>query len=210
MKRLFLIRHLETENNRNGILMGRKIDAPIIADEQVGKFKKKIILLKKSFENLVSSNMVIFTSPRIRCQETANIFSKILDFRGKIRIDKSLDETDMGDFVGHHVSELRSIFGDKPIEDWMYRPTIFSFPSGESYQEVHSRVDKFLSKLTKSDCENVFVCTHVDLIKIILLNSLGSSFDNRRHLIIPPGSVSILSLLSKEGMCVESVNSMPF
>jgi len=206
MKRLFLIRHLETENNRNGILMGRRIDASIVEDEQVDKFKKRVLLLKKSFENLDGSSVTVFTSPRLRCQQTANILSGVLGFKGEIVIDRSLDETDMGDFEGYHVSELRVVFGNETIDCWMHRPTVFRFPNGESYEEVKERIGKFLRKLEVSNYENIFVCTHVDLIKVVLLDSLGSSFDNRRQLIIPCGSISVLSLLAKGGQCVEVVN----
>jgi len=209
-KRFFLIRHLATECNRNGVMMGREIDAPIVKDQQVEHFRNKLLYLKSMIDNLRDQNIAIFSSPLMRCKQTARLIAETLSYQKGIQIAEDLNETNMGKVTGYSRSELRAVFGDKFVDDWMYHPESFAFPNGESYKEVSERIMGFLGILAKREENCLFLCTHVDLIKIAVLRSINSDFNNRRLINIPTGSISLLAFLDNEEMRLEGINIVPF
>ena len=67
------------------------------------------------------------------------------------------------------------------------------FPNGESYLAVQKRVENGLEKLKEqSTSKAIILCTHVDIIKVILCEVLGMSFNDRRNFDISNGSVSYI------------------
>ena len=205
--RIFLIRHLATKLNDRQIIMGKKINANILNDKRADMFLKNIIKLSESY-SFNQENSVFISSPLARCRQTISLLRQ-----GALRINKKIEvleefiETDMGHFSGKSVAEIRKEYGSN-IDDWMFRPEDFTFPGGESYVEVKKRTKLGVKKLITnySDYKNIFVSTHVDIIKMILSNVLGFPFNQRRRLNITNGSISLLSLLDNLSLRVEAIN----
>lgn len=204
-RRLILTRHLATQFNRDGKLMGRTIDLPIIRDLQVHTFIQNLHNLANDYDINPPTTMII-SSPLQRCKETAEIIKSTIGVPNPIVISDLVTETDLGDFTGFKSSSLRDEFNGL-IDQWMHNPSTFQFPNGESYEEVKTRVIKFLDSIQNNPnlttISNIFLCTHVDFIKMLLLTVQNKSFDERRSFDIKNGSFSVITTESNNDQSVK-------
>lgn len=208
---IFLIRHLKTTFNENGCIMGRVIDADIKSDENnLDNFKARVVSINIKYGPFPKDTLII-TSPLKRCRQTAALLKDQLKLKNEVEIMDELNETDMGKFSGKDAGELRQEFGDI-LDEWMFKPESFKFPEGESYEQVHQRIILVLENLKErliKGQKSIIICTHVDIIKMILSEIMGFSFNKRRDFSIPNGSATVLKI-SKDGKySVEGFNVYP-
>lgn len=206
-KRIFLIRHAKTEFNVSGDIMGGIIDLGILEnDQEIQSLKNKISRLRDQY-GIDSREVLIISSPLRRCLQTSVVVKELLEVNSEVVTDRNIIETDMGNFTGKNAKNLREEYGSL-VDDWMYNPEDFKFPGGESYQEVRERVRKFIGKIT-SELEHyrfLIICSHVDIIKMMVCEVMGISFNTRRDFSVPNSSISILTLTPSGYFNVEGVN----
>ena len=139
---LYILRHGETEWNREGIFQG-PYDSPLTAmgREQAthqGKILDRVIL--------DWSDIDIFTSPQGRAMTTAAI--ALAHVNRAATPHPALREVDTGDWAGLHMSD---IIDDDPrmakphTVDWL--SAYFSSPNGERYDSFKARLQTFLETL---------------------------------------------------------------
>jgi len=210
-RNIILTRHLDTQYNTSGSLMGREIDLEIKNDENVDILISKIAMASNSMD-IKAANTLLVSSPLRRCIQTSQVIAKALHLPENILLISELTETDMGDFTGKEISKLRSEYGEL-IDQWMHEPENFTFPGGESYKDVKKRVKIAMEKLRKeifmNHYQNIFVCTHVDIIKMLLFEILGVSFNERRKISIPNGSISKIAINREKEMQILGINIFP-
>src|SRR5258708_7759488 len=178
--KIILVRHLATANNRSGVIMGRSIDPDIIQDQQVAIFEDKLRTLAKELR--LTTDASIISSPMKRCLSTAIIIQNITQSSQPITIWDELTETDMGLFEGKNSSQLRELYPNQ-LDQWMFDPQNLQFIEGESYGQVSNRVDQIINNLLgKKLSKIVFICTHVDLIKMFILKMQSRPFNERRSI----------------------------
>lgn len=208
-RNVLLVRHLRTEYNNTGMIMGGKIDIGIKKDEKsINEFVEKFKNARDRYQ-IKQEEVVIISSPLLRCQETSLIMRDIIGSEVEILTDGRLQETDMGDFADKKANDLRTEYG-KSIDIWMHEPESFSFPGGESYQDVKKRVNSIkedVLKLYKQ--KTIILCSHVDIIKMFICEVEGKSFNTRRFFSIPNGSISILSFSKDNQLKIDGVNVYP-
>ena len=94
----------------------------------------------------------------------------------------------------------------------MYDPENFKFPKGESYKDVRQRVragvNEALMSADMQTISRVFIASHVDIIKMAIVDIMGTSFNSRRNFEIPNGSVSVLGFAGRE-VGIEGINIYP-
>ena len=206
-RRIYLVRHLKTKFNESGVNMGRAFDPDIIhMDEYIKAFRNRVRKISDNF-GINSTKALILTSPLRRCTRTAEILGEELGINN-IEVMNELVETDMGEFSGKNAKELRREFGSL-VDKWMFQPEDFMFPNGESYKQVRSRVRMVSDKLKGEylDYDSIFLCTHVDIIKMLLSEILGFPFNSRMNISVPNGSVSVVFLTKDRGFTIESINA---
>ncbi len=186
---IYLVRHLATEYNRNGIYMGRSQDLPILKSE-IDLFIERA---KKFLDRSVLEKSTIYSSPSLRCRQTGGILLNLYGITAEIEVREAFSETNYGSFEGKTPEEIKQI---SPIvfQNWMEKPSQVRFPDGESFDEVMKRA---LSELTtiiqKGRKEDVvIIVTHVDVIKVIVCWILGMSIDDKRMFRIDNGSFTCL------------------
>ncbi len=200
---LFLVRHLATRFNRSGLIMGRSIDAGILEKEK-GYFLDRVERFGELYE---PKSPIYVSSPMRRCRQTAALLNE--KFGGKyLTIEERFIETDMGEFSGKKGINLRKEYGDL-VDEWMYSPETFCFPQGECYSDMRRRVKEGLKVQLKNlpERSDLVLVSHVDIIKVILSDVLGFSFDNRRYISIPTGSISVVGVLANQKLRVERINA---
>lgn len=167
--RLFVARHGETEYNRNGLLQGRGIDAPLNETGQSQARQLSRYLCNYEATSLISSSLT-------RAWQTGSFYEEKTDL--SLRKDRDLDEMDFGDFEGASMKEIA-----RELEDiqsgWMGGNVSLRIPGGESPEEVFERADSAVRKyLNAPDSGTVVLFIHGRLIRVLLSEWLGYGLKN--------------------------------
>lgn len=132
----------------------------------------------------------IYSSPLERCRETAEFIAH--SHQLPIQFLPEIGEVRYGDWEGQKIAELAK----EPL--WQvvqHFPSRLEFPAGETLRGVQSRAVEVLEKLGRAHPEQmVVVCSHADLIKLVLAHYLGVHIDLFQRIVISPASVSIVHL----------------
>ncbi len=165
--RIFLVRHGETNWNKEGRFQGQ-IDIPLNEAGKKQAFYAGKLLEKINFQKA-------FSSPMSRPMETAKI---ILDNRPDIKIEQQNDLIEIGHglWEGKLESEIRSSWPEL-LNAWQKTPEKVQMPEGENINEVSIRAKKCWKKICQSlsSQETALVVAHDAVNKTILCDLLGLS-----------------------------------
>lgn len=174
-KRLYIIRHGETDLNKNGIVQGRGIDSDLnetgIKQGQAFYEKYKDINFDK-----------IYTSTLKRTHQTvADFIKKGIPWQQL----SGLDELAWGRYEGQKSTpELREAFKDL-IQAWSNGYYEIKTEGGESPNEVYIRQAKAVEEILKhKDEKTVLVCMHgraMRLLMCLLMKEPINKMDNYPH-----------------------------
>jgi len=132
LQRIILIRHGETDWNRENRIQGG-LNIPLNAR---GKEEVRVIALK-----LVHITIhYIYSSKLSRAYATAVEIAKF--HKIKILTDDRLNELRQGKWEGMRVTEVRRLYPDM-YSRWESNPTLVTPPGGESINEAFKRVKEF-------------------------------------------------------------------
>ena len=154
-----LIRHTPV-NISNKICYGR-LDVPLSKnfDSDLNKIKKKLI---KKYD-------IVYSSPSKRCISLA----EALNF-SQFKIDDRLLEIDFGDWEGLEWNKINKV----NLNNWMEDFVNVSTPNGESFDQMYSRVIKFIKILRKKSFKKVLIITHSGVIRCFLAYLLKFPLSN--------------------------------
>ena len=137
----------------------------------------------------------IYSSPVTRCLETAAFLAAGRDLQ--IEELPDIGEVRYGEWEGEKIKKLAR----KP--EWFavqHYPSRMRFPGGEALREVQFRAVQQLEALAaRHPDEMIVVCSHADLIKLVLAHYLGTHIDLFQRIVVSPASSSVL-LLAGNGM----------
>jgi broad specificity phosphatase PhoE len=193
MPQIYLLRHAESEANAKGILAGRDYSVNLTAKGFKDSRKIKSRLAKIDFTR-------VYSSPITRCVQTVTPY---LDSNPRIEITltESLIEMDYGAWSGKKLSSLSKKKEWSLIQD---RPGEFTFPCGESFQEMRRRVKSFLNSLIDMDGP-ILIVSHGDIIKMALTITLDLPLNKFQNFVVAPASISIIDY-SQRSKSVISTN----
>ena len=161
--------------NSKGKLAGRIEPNPLSPEGE--KQAENLHELIKDFKPTKS-----LSSPLIRCRQT-------LEFAG-VRASQTVDEImemDYGKWSDKSLKRLALLPGWKKVQQ---DPLGFRFPGGESFVECRSRIANFRSRFAEWQGERILVCSHGDIIRILINELLGRHFADFQQLQIYPASYS--------------------
>lgn len=193
--RVILVRHAvtgETGSSLTGRLAGVALSADGIAMAEE---------LAASLSGLALK--AIYSSPIQRCRETAAILAR--EHRLPVRTRSAFVEADYGAWSGR---SLKSLYRLKAWGMLMSAPSRFRFPDGETLAEVQARAVAGVETLAAahSPGDVVVVCSHNDVIRVVLAHYLGVPLDLVHRLDARPASVSIIDLAKNGRVAVPVVN----
>ena len=195
--RILLIRHGETEFNRNHRFQGR-IDVPL-NPEGVDQAQALARALKN--ECLAA----IYSSPLRRAVETARLVKSFHPSTPFFE-EPGLIEMDLGEFDGIEGQRWAENYPDFR-KRWLESPANLRMPGGESLLDVQNRVVDTLERITLnySSEDTLLISSHNFVNRTILCHALGKPLDSFREL--RQGNAA-LNILYKEGreMRVEVIN----
>lgn len=197
---ILLIRHAENDYVKTGKLAGR---LPEIHLNTTGQ--KQAQALRAYFQNAPKNAIIraIYSSPMERALETAQPLANALNLPVQIR--PALNEVDFGDWQGQALKDLRR---RKEWQIVQHRPSLFTFPNGESFYQAQQRIVEELYNLAaQHKPKDVIACfSHSDLIKLAICHFSAMPLDAFQRLIIAPASVSTL-LFNKGSVSIFNMNS---
>ena len=193
MKKIYLIRHGETESNRKGIFRGR-LDIPLSP-----KGKEQALDLRRYFNAIPVD--VIYTGPLSRAVETAEIA-----FPGYKPIKEPLiDNLDLGEWSGQDKAMVKEKY-PRQWEDWVQRPDTITFPGGECLDDVLKRSNRFLEKMIAIPENNIVIVTHRSVSKVLLAAAIGLETNYYWKFHLDNASVSQIFYEPERGYTLVKVN----
>jgi broad specificity phosphatase PhoE len=197
MLELYLIRHAESEINRDKTRIGGRSNYAQLT--QWGMEQAKL-LAQRLFQEGIKFDE-IYTSPAIRAIETAKIVCSAIGGLDTIVKREDIQELSEGDWEGKLRAEMHTEETLKCINsnNWEFRP-----PNGESQRQVEERMYCFVENLTIKDGK-IGVFGHGMSFKCLLRGIMGFSPSLTYRIAIGKTSITRLNY-DKQGWHLLCVN----
>lgn len=178
MKRIFLIRHGESEGN---IGLTKK-DGNYKPDPIIELTEKGIEQAKDAGRHLKTyidenhidlNNSALWVSPYIRTRQTAKYINDILNINTRYE-DPRIVEQDFGNFDSIDMCKWEETDKASYVTNQAryYNPTARFFAktsNGEAPSDVYNRVSTFIETIFRDDFENLFIVTHGITMRVFLI-----------------------------------------
>lgn len=198
MPLLLLIRHGENEFVKTGKMAGR---LPGVHLNERGR--QQASDLAEALKNVPLK--AIYSSQLERAVETAEQIAAAIKLEIQLRPD--LMESDIGKWQGRTLKSLSKLKKWRVVQ---HAPSRFTFPEGESFLGMQTRIVSCLDAIAASHKPKDIVAAvfHADPIKLALAHYLGMPLDHFQRLACDTGSVSVL-YLSEMGAHILKLNQRP-
>ena len=158
-KIIYLIRHGETDYNRQGIIQGSGINASL-NDWGVAQ----ATAFFDAYQHVPFDK--IYTSQLIRTQQSVQRF---IDMGIPFEKHAGLNEINWGIYEGHKPADIDATAYSRLIQNWKDGTIGYTTLGGESAADVSMRQQEFLKMMiSKTDEETVLVATHGRAMRILL------------------------------------------
>lgn len=155
-KKLYLLRHGETEFNKKGIYQGI-LDSPL-TEAGVQQVQTNAFLLKRKLADVQDQQILFLSSPLGRAIQSSKLIQQILD-RKELTIvtDERLKEVDIGEWNGKNREQIQAQQPELESNtfDWYFKG-----PDGERLSDVATRCNEWLADLEKAEEEHVIIMAH--------------------------------------------------
>lgn len=130
----------------------------------------------------------IYSSPLERCQQTV---AYVADQKGlPVAVEERLGEIKYGDWQG---KSMKVLYRTKDWQRLKARPADFRFPNGETIREAQVRGMEAVEELRHRHKDQVvLVCSHADMIRVLVAGYLGLPLDLYDRISIAAASVTAL------------------
>lgn len=173
-KTIYIIRHGETDFNKQNIVQGSGVDMPL---NEKGKWQAE------QFYNTYKHHpfQVIYTSALVRSQQSV---AKFIEQGIKHIALPELNEISWGDFEGKQQTPVQRQTYWHLIEQWNKGELNAKIPNGESPIEMQARQKGALNLLQASAEEEILICMHGRAMKsflCLLLNEPLTQMEKFQH-----------------------------
>ncbi len=194
---IYLIRHGQTEWNKNCIFRGQK-DIPLSKEGNLQARLTGKYLIGHDIES-------IYTSPLKRAFETATILAE--NFKSTVQKVEDLKDINFGNWEGksdlwvrEHDASLYNLYRNFPEKS--------SFPDGESLNQCFDRAFRaFYSIASQNAQKDIAIVTHRVILKLILIGILGLTTSSFWKIRLDTCSISEVEL-HKSSFIIKRINSI--
>lgn len=180
---LILIRHGESEGNKNGLIYGHT-DYPLTE-----KGRQQIPHIVEALKNNQLTKVI--SSPLSRASAIGKGVSDAYDV--PFTTDDRLKEINFGDYEDLPVKEIRAKLGEGYYELIGFFDN-YDIPSGEHQKDFLVRVQGFVDEVLTYETGTYVLTAHFGVIKAILNYLMGYNKKQLRGMAIKPGAVVKLSI----------------
>ncbi|MFQ5874161.1 MAG: histidine phosphatase family protein [Dehalococcoidia bacterium] len=182
--RLILVRHGETDANREGRVQGAG-NARLNA---TGRSQASALGRRLASYDLEA----VYSSPQSRALETAEAIAQHHGL--PVTTLEGLREMDLGELDGLRGEELRNRYPDF-MKEWDRNISSLRMPGGESVAELQVRAWASIESIAERHPQGVVVAvSHNFAIQSVLCKALGLALDSFRKIRHDLGAISILEL----------------
>lgn len=166
--RLYLIRHGETDLNKNKILQGR-------SDFELNEYGRELARITGKALKDIKFDFV-FTSPLKRAKDTAMLLisENQTSVMPVVYEEERIQEISFGDFEGKCYGKENFNMPDKTFLNFFNEPENYNTPpNGESFEDILRRTGDFLRELISKEEygeKTILLSTHGCALKAILAN----------------------------------------
>jgi probable phosphoglycerate mutase len=157
-KKLFILRHGQTDFNKIGVVQGSGIDAPL---NETGK--KQADSFFKAYADVPFD--VVYTSALKRTHQTVQGF---IEAGIPHRIRKELNEIHWGDREGKAFTPEANKYYYDILADWAKGNITRSIEGGESPLDVTKRLIKVIPEILNGPEETILICMHGRAMRVLL------------------------------------------
>lgn len=169
MSKIFLIRHGETEWNREGRSQGCSNDVPL---SQEGKGQAYALAKRMKDENIDK----FFSSSLIRANETARIIAR--EHNKNVVSFEELREINLGCWEGLTYKEIKENYPEV-FNIWREKPHLARIPNAETLLELRERsMGKLMEIINENSDKNILVVSHGITIKSMITAIMGIDISN--------------------------------
>lgn len=171
-KKIYLVRHGQTDYNLQGIVQGGTIDAPLNntglaqADSFWNAYKHI------PFQKIYTSNL----------QRSFQSVQKFIDLDIPWEKKIGFNEISWGDYDGHKIYEDDYYW--QVVEAWNNGESSLRIKGGESPEDVRNRQLPVIEEISKSEEDLILICMHGRAMRVLLSHFIDndlSKMDNYEH-----------------------------
>jgi alpha-ribazole phosphatase len=177
MLELILIRHGQTDCNRDGIYIGRT-DVPLNKTGKESARRMGSILQKEAITAFYASDLQ-------RCRQTA----ELLKLDKEIIYSEKLREIDFGLWEGLTYEDIVRLHPDT-LDCWQKDLQQFQAPQGESFCAMQERVVSQIGHIREHHTGKVVVVTHGGCMRALMTHYLFHSSDDRWKIRFQNGAIT--------------------
>lgn len=157
-KKIFLIRHGQTDYNLKGIVQGSGVDSSLNENgaRQAGLFYK--YFKGEEFGR-------VFTSALVRTHQSVQGF---ISDGIPWKVEENLNEISWGKHEGRAIAPEEDKYYHWLIGQWQAGETHLAIEGGESPDQVSERLSRALHSIMEDPAEKVLVCMHGRAMRIML------------------------------------------
>ncbi len=196
MKHLYLVRHGQTDANKNKLWIGAR---SLYKLNTIGR--EEAMEAGAKLRDLNLNNTIIYTSPVERAYQTAKFVQSKLSL--PLVPIPDLSEMFFGDLDGIDEAKFQKDFSFV-YEQWLKTSLDVSPPNGESGRRFFRRALDIVTKITvESDTSDIVIVTHSGIVKAFLSQILNIDYQNTgfRFLDVPSTTTgSITHALYHDGV----------
>ncbi|HAH35004.1 MAG TPA: histidine phosphatase family protein [Algoriphagus sp.] len=166
-KKIYLVRHGQTDFNLRGVVQGSGIDAPI---NDTGRAQAKAFF--EAYQNIAFDQ--VYHTALIRTRQSIESFiSKGIPTTAL----PELNEISWGDYEGTPMTPEEGEYYKHMLHQWQMGNLDYGIAGGESPNVVAERMRKGIQKILEGPGETILVCMHGRAMRIFL--SLIFNYDLR-------------------------------
>lgn len=173
-KKIYIVRHGQTDYNLKGIVQGRGVDSDI---NEKGEYQARKFF--ESYQDIPFER--VFVSALKRTRQSV---SRFIDLGIPVEKRPGLDEIDWGYRELEKITSEENAYYHSLVSAWQRGETDKRIKGGESPEDVQQRLLPVIEEWRNMDFENVLVCTHGRTMRILLstlLNYPLSEMDQFEH-----------------------------
>jgi broad specificity phosphatase PhoE len=157
-KKIYLIRHGQTDYNLRGIVQGSGVDSSLNDNGRA-----QALAFFKSYGHIHFEK--IYISNLKRTQESVNEFIKLgISYER----NSGLNEISWGKKEGQPITPEEDAYYHWMLKQWQEGNTSLRIEGGESPEEVAARQKPVIESLIKSEASTILVCMHGRALRILL------------------------------------------
>lgn len=166
-KKIYLVRHGQTDFNLQGVVQGSGIDAPI---NETGKAQAAAFF--ESYKSVPFDQ--VYHTVLIRTKQSIQHF---IDLGIPTRALPELNEISWGDYEGTPMTPEEGEYYQHMLHQWQLGNLDYAIAGGESPNKVAERMRRGIEIILNGPGQNVLVCMHGRAMRIFL--SLILNYDMR-------------------------------